>query len=374
MREAVRVTRFGLQGAEVFMFDQGEQVSEQYPLASNHFRLPARAQAFRDFVTTHPEMEKIFHVLEKVAPTNSTVLILGESGTGKELIARSIHELSRVKGHFVPVNCAAIPDTLLESELFGYERGAFTGAVNSKPGRFLLANNGTIFLDEIGEMSPQLQVKLLRVLQERIVEPVGGVRSQPVNVRVIAATHVDLRQQVEEGRFREDLYYRLQVVPINVPPLRDRRSDILLLANHFSQKYAEINHRLPLVFTPEVTELLIRYPWPGNVREIENLIERFSILVEGEVLRVEHLPSHMLVESNGSRTLSSPTLPESGLDFNAAVEDFENALIVQALRRTLGNKKAAAELLRLNRTTLVEKIKKKGLEAERFGQRINLAL
>ena len=318
---------------------------------------------FQNIVTKDPAMEKIFGLVRKVAKTNSTVLILGESGTGKELIARGIHEVSGVSGHFVPVNCGAIPDNLLESELFGYEKGAFTGAVSSKPGRFVLADGGTIFLDEIGDMSPHLQVKLLRVLQDQVVEPVGGVKARPVNVRIIAATHVNLREKVKNGAFREDLFYRLQVVPIELPAVRARSNDVELLANHFSQKFAEENERRPLVFSPEVLEVFRRYEWPGNIRELENLVERLSILVDGDAVYLSDLPAHLLgAENANEKDFLINQLPQEGLNFNEIVCRFENSLIIQALERTGGNKKAAAQLLNLNRTTLVEKIKKKGLE------------
>ncbi|MCB0345914.1 MAG: sigma-54-dependent Fis family transcriptional regulator [Bdellovibrionales bacterium] len=344
------------------MFDQTTEVSGS-PVVSGMF---GRNPVFRDIITANPEMEKIFHVIEKVAGTNSTVLILGDSGTGKELIARALHDLSGVSGPFVPVNCGAIPDNLLESELFGHEKGAFTGAISSKPGRFMLANNGTIFLDEIGEMTPNLQVKLLRVLQERVIEPVGGVKSQPVNVRVIAATNVNLWEKVQEGSFREDLYYRLQVVPIELPSLSERPEDITILANHFSHEYALQNNRRPLVFSPEVLQVFGRYRWPGNIREFENLIERLTILVDGDAVYVEHLPRYLCEQSDvDGFDWRSSELPEDGLDFNSVVDSFENSLIMQALERTKGNKKAAAELLNLNRTTLVEKIKKKGIGVKR---------
>jgi transcriptional regulator with PAS, ATPase and Fis domain len=319
--------------------------------------------AFQSIVTVDPDMHKCFQVVARVASTASTVLIMGDSGTGKELIARAIHECSSSAGHFVPVNCGAIPDNLLESELFGYEKGAFTGAVNSKPGRFVLADGGTIFLDEIGEMSPHLQVKILRVLQERVVEPVGGIRPKPVNIRVIAATNVNLREKVKEGKFREDLFYRLQVVPIHLPSLRERKGDILVLANFFSKKFAALNGRRPLVFSEEAAECLMRYPWPGNVRELENLIERLSILVDSDAVYLSDLPDHLLNTTAAASEMLAARLPNEGVDFNTLVEQFENSLIVQALERTGGNKKAAAKLLNLNRTTLVEKIKKKGLEA-----------
>lgn len=346
------------------MFEQIIETSTQQPIGT--FSEPirsARQNAFDCIVTAHPEMRKVFYIAERVAAASSTVLLLGESGTGKELIARAIHDLSGRKGPFVPVNCGAIPDNLLESELFGYEKGAFTGAVTSKIGRFMLANNGTIFLDEIGEMSPHLQIKLLRVLQERVVEPVGGLKAQPINVRIVAATNVDLLDQLRDGKFREDLYYRLQVVPIEIPPLRERRTDIEMLANYFSYAFAEQNACKPLVFSPEAMESFRQYPWPGNVREFENLIERLTILHDADVVQVADLPDHIVNFTKPYNTaVKYAVLPNDGLDFNAVVEEFENDLILQALQRTGGNKKAAARLLSLNRTTLVEKIKKKGLE------------
>lgn len=316
-------------------------------------------------ISSGPEMDRVFQIVEKVAETNSTVLILGESGTGKELIARAVHEISGSRGHFVPVNCGAIPDNLLESELFGHEKGAFTGAIASKPGRFVLAEGGTIFLDEIGEMSAHLQVKLLRVLQDKVVESVGGIKPRPVNVRIIAATNVNLAEQVKEGKFREDLYYRLQVVPILLPALREREADIPALVHFFSKKFSDNNNRRPLVFSDEVMQSFRRYAWPGNVRELENLIERLSILVDSDAVYLNDVPPHILQGGSGTTVpMAGLSLPQDGLDFNLVVEQFENNLIIQALERTHGNKKAAARLLNLNRTTLVEKIKKKGLELE----------
>ncbi len=321
------------------------------------------SSAFKNIVTSHAQMHRIFGILERVAMTNSTVLILGESGTGKELIARAIHEVSGAKGNFVPVNCGAIPDNLLESELFGHEKGSFTGAVQSKPGRFVLAENGTIFLDEIGEMSPHLQVKLLRVLQEKVVEPVGGVKSRSINVRVVAATNVNLKEAVKAGKFREDLYYRLNVVPVELPALRERQEDITLLADTFSKRFAKENSRRPLVFSPEVMTAFTSYPWPGNIRELENLVERLSILVESDAVYATDLPAEIFetTSAESANTGVVHEIPHDGVDFNLVVEAYENSLILSALERTGGNKKAAAKLLRLNRTTLVEKIKKKGL-------------
>jgi transcriptional regulator with GAF, ATPase, and Fis domain len=327
-------------------------------------------------------MQRIFSLINKVAKTNSTVLVLGGSGTGKELVARAIHKTSGRSGKLVPVNCGAIPEEILESELFGHEKGAFTGAIASKVGRFQLADQGTIFLDEIGEMSPKLQVKLLRVLQERVVEPVGAARSVEVNVRVIAATNKDLREEVRQGRFREDLYYRLQVVPVELPALRDRGDDVALLSNYFLERVAEQNGMTPLTISSEAMTALRSYTWPGNVRELENIMERLAILSDGPALQLSDLPEYMVSGEVLQRTQESEAqqsalttavtgsefslteIPESGLDFNALVDGFENTLILKALEKTAGNKKAAARLLKLNRTTLVEKIKKKGLESK----------
>jgi len=328
-----------------------------------------RQATFLGMVSDCKEMQKIFTVVEKVAKTNSTVLVLGESGTGKELIARAIHRMSGRTGKLVPVNCGAIPEDILESELFGHEKGAFTGAIASRVGRFALADGGTIFLDEIGEMSPKLQVKLLRVLQERKVEPVGSTRTIDVDVRVVAATNKDLRAEVKAGRFREDLYYRLQVVPVELPPLRARDNDVILLAEHFLEKANGVLGTNRVV-APDTLKAFLAYSWPGNVRELENLIERVAILCEGDVIHTSCLPDYMTDVSMTPGAVSLGTqivevggeIPSDGLDFNEVVERFETRLITMALSRTNGNKKAAAKLLRLNRTTLVEKIKKKGLE------------
>jgi transcriptional regulator with GAF, ATPase, and Fis domain len=271
--------------------------------------------------------------------------------------------LSGRRGSLIPVNCGAIPEDILESELFGHERGAFTGAVNNRIGRFQLADGGTIFLDEIGEMSPKLQVKLLRVLQERKVEPVGSTRSIDVNVRIIAATNKDLREEVKAGRFREDLYYRLQVIPITLPPLRDRGSDVMVLSKFFLSRTSDSFGIAPFTISEEAALALRRHTWPGNVRELENVMERVAVLAESEKIQLSDLPEH--IRSSGAECEIIETfteMPDDGLDFNEMVNQFENKLILMALGQTNGNKKAAAELLRLNRTTLVEKIKKKGLE------------
>jgi len=307
----------------------------------------------------HPVMEKILAISRKVSSTDSTVLIMGESGTGKELVARYVHSHSRRASHpFIAVNCGAIPAELLESEMFGHERGAFTGAVGSRMGMFQLANGGTIFLDEVGEMSPPLQVKLLRVLQDREIRPVGADRSVRVDVRVIAATNKDLAVEVEKGRFREDLYYRLQVIPITLPPLRERRSDIPLLASHFLEKHNAKRPGVPARISDEAMVYLWEYDWPGNVRELENLIERLVVLSEDGRVGVENLPSNIR-SFISDKKIPRPQLTEEGIDLNAAVEEFEYRLIDEALRRTKGNKQAAARLLGLKRTTLVAKLRRK---------------
>ena len=336
--------------------------SHQSEIVGSRLHFPSLNPAFSRITTADQSMYQIFSMMEKLAQTDSTVLVLGESGTGKELIARAVHQLSGRSGNFVPVNCGAIPDNLLESELFGHEKGAFTGAVSSKPGRFVYAERGTIFLDEIGDMSPHLQVKLLRVLQERVVEPVGGLKPRSINVRVIAATNVNLLDKVREGTFREDLYYRLQVVPLEIPALRERSGDIPLLLEHFAQKSAKDTGRNPIQYSEQVLYTFMQYQWPGNIRELENLVQRLTILVDGDIVQMRDLPPHFL-SSDDLQGISSemPAMPEDGLDFNIVVERFENNLILQALERTGGNKKAAARLLNLNRTTLLEKIKKKGL-------------
>lgn len=308
---------------------------------------------------SHPLMERILAISRKVAATDSTVLIMGESGTGKELIARYIHSMSRRAAHpFIPVNCGAIPSELLESEMFGHEKGAFTGAVGSRMGMFQLANGGTIFLDEIAEMSPPLQVKLLRVLQDKEIRPVGSDRTIRVDVRVIAATNKDLAVEVEKGRFREDLYYRLQVIPITVPPLRERRSDIPILVQYFLDKYNQRHPNMQARISEEAMVYLWEYDWPGNVRELENLIERLVVLSEDGLIRVENLPLNIRTFLSDKK-IPKPQLGAEGIDLNQAVEEFEYRLIDEALRRTKGNKQAAARLLGLKRTTLVAKLRRK---------------
>ncbi len=319
---------------------------------------------FENIIGNSDRMQRVFGMIDKVACTDSTVLILGESGTGKELVARALHYNShRATNAFVPVNCGAIPEELLESELFGHEKGAFTGAFRTRIGRFELASGGSIFLDEVSEMSPNLQVKLLRVIQEREFERVGGVKSIKADVRIIAATNRNLDEEVTAGRFREDLYYRLNVIPINLPPLRDRREDIPLLVKHFLHKYNPDGASVLTGFGKKALAVVMNYSWPGNVRELENIVERMVVLCEGAEVELSDLPDKLL---SGSAAASSAVplidLPETGIDLSTAVNEFEKSIIVQALNKSNWVKNRAAKLLHVNRTTLVEKIKKQKLE------------
>ncbi len=345
--------------SEIISTQQSTQVSTTF----NRTPQPNAKNSFMGIVSGCAEMLRAFDLIKKVARTNSTVLVLGESGTGKELIANAIHKLSGRLGRLVPVNCGAIPEDILESELFGHEKGSFTGAIATKMGRFQLAHGGTIFLDEIGDMSPKLQVKLLRVLQERKIEPVGSTKSIDLDVRVVAATNKDLRKEVKAGRFREDLYYRLQVVPVELPKLVDRGHDVMLLARHFMDLFCQQLGKNSINFSPDVEARFLSYAWPGNIRELENLIERLAILTDANSIYINDLPEYLSI--GGERSCSTintfTEIPDSGIDFNKLVDDFETRLIASAMEKTAGNKKAAAKLLNLNRTTLVEKIKKKGL-------------
>lgn len=319
------------------------------------------SSAMNPLVGNSPKMRQIHSLINKVADSNSTILITGESGTGKELAARAIHELSpRREQPFVPVNCGAIPEELLESELFGHVRGAFTGAVNSRQGRFQLANGGTLFLDEIGEMSPKLQVKLLRVLQERQFEPVGSDRAVQVDVRVVAATNRDLHVAVREGKFREDLFYRLNVLPVHLSALREREGDIALLVKHFLALHGLRKAKRVARVEPDAMVVLEKYRWPGNVREVENLVERLIVLNEDGVIRVNELPDYV-IQNGSSNQSAGAALPVSGMDLDRYLEKIENGFICQALERARGNKTLAAGMLNLNRTTFIERLRKKGL-------------
>lgn len=320
---------------------------------------------FDSFIGDSPQMTRIFELIEKVADTDSTVLISGESGTGKELVARALHfNSNRSEKMFVPVNCGAIPAGLLESELFGHIKGAFTGAVANRTGRFQAANGGTIFLDEIGEMPSDLQVKLLRVLQLKQFEPVGSVKTIETDARIVAATNIDLEQAVIERSFREDLYYRLNIIPIVMPPLRARRGDIPLLIHHFMERFNQNKHCDVHIKDESVMNRLIGYDWPGNVRELENLVQRMVILKGSGFIGLEDLPRKVLGQEMQIAPVSSQSifefqLPDEGVDLKQLISRFEDQVMVQALERTNGNKNKASELLRMNRTTLVERLKKK---------------
>ena len=304
-------------------------------------------------------MLNIFDLIEKVADTDVTVLIQGQSGTGKELIARAIHyESSRSDKPLVVINCGAIPEALLESELFGHEKGAFTGAHNSRVGRFEMANGGTIFLDEIGEMSPALQVKLLRVLQERQFERVGGTKTIHVDIRIVAATNKNLTTAINNNTFREDLYYRLNVILIKAPPLKQRRSDIPLLVNHFLKNFQKKERENITGFSPDAMNAMLEYGWPGNVRELENVIRQLIVLCENQIVGFEDLPEHIQqTEISVTGSEAAPFL-EEGISLDNAVKVYERKLIIDAMEKSNGIKAKAAKLLNIKRTTLVEKMKK----------------
>ena len=351
-------------GSEVLMLLK--RVMELQDLQAENSQLKRtlnQRYGYENLIGNSEGIQKVCSLIEKVAETDSTILILGESGTGKELVARTIHYNSPRKNKpLIPINCGAIPETLLESELFGHEKGAFTGASATRIGRFELADGGTIFLDEIGDMSPTLQVKLLRVLQQREFERVGGVRTIKVDVRIIAATNIDLEHAVHEGKFREDLYYRLNVIPVVIPPLRERADDIPLLMDHFLSHFNKTKKRDIKGFSPAAMDILISYPWPGNIRELENLVERLIILKGNGTICPDDLPEKFISHTLNNEGALHITLPETGVNLKDVVEEFENNLILQAMQKAQGVKNKAAQLLSLNRTTLVEKLKKKKLD------------
>jgi len=314
-----------------------------------------RRYEYKNIIAHSTKMQAVLALVERVAPTNSTVLLGGESGVGKDLIARAIHEHShRASGPFIKINSTAIPETLLESELFGYEKGAFSGATNSKPGKFELADKGTMFLDEIGDVPPAIQVKLLRVLQEREFERLGGTKTLKVDVRLIAATNRDLRAALEEGTFREDLYYRLNVVAIDVPPLRDHKEDIPALANFFLEKFARESEKPVRTLTPQAIKLLMDFHWPGNVRELENIIERAVTLSEGPT--VDAADIHLDIAPPRIVAGATAALPEG-----VSLEQWEDEMIREALRRANGNKSQAARALGLSRNALRYRLSKIGV-------------
>jgi DNA-binding NtrC family response regulator len=315
------------------------------------------------FVGTSEPIRRVLDFVAKVADCDSTVLIQGESGTGKELVARMLHFNSETKDRpLVPVNCGAIPENLLESELFGHEKGAFTGAMQTRVGRFEAAHGGTIFLDEIGELSLALQVKLLRVLQERSFERVGGSRTIDVDVRVVAATNQDLELAVQQKRFREDLYYRLNVIPVTIPPLRERRTDIPQLVTHFLKRMMRGRRASTVSCSPEALSCLMDYHWPGNIRELENIIERLVVLNRSGTIEVADLPERLQRRPVSADPVQAQFIPfsDQGVNLSREVEQLENRLIIGALRQANGITSKAAQLLQVNRTTLVEKMKRKG--------------
>jgi DNA-binding NtrC family response regulator len=369
VREAVEITRRGAEGFITKPF-QFEELLHELTVSIERRRLKSENAYLREqlhgrfgiegIIGRTPVMAHLFELLRTVAATSSTVLISGETGTGKELAARAIHDASpRRSQRFVAINCSAIPETLLEAELFGHVRGAFTGAVANRQGRLEQAHRGTLFLDEVGTMSPALQAKLLRVLQAREFERVGDSQTVRVDVRVIAATNADLKKMVDESSFREDLYYRLNVIPVRLPALRERRADIPLLAQHFLDRFAGENPaRGRVTLAQDAQQTLMAYPWPGNVRQLENMIERTYALSPGKTqIAAVDLPEELREAS----PVLSPTeviIPESGVDMERLVSEFEHTLIRRALERAGGNKRQAADLLHVKRTTLIEKLKR----------------
>lgn len=304
----------------------------------------------REIIGASPYMQNILELVEQIAPTRTTVLVVGESGTGKELIAEAIHRRSpRAEGPFIKVNCAALPETLLESELFGYERGAFTGALRQKPGRFELAHGGTLFLDEIGDLPLNLQGKLLRVLQEGEFERLGGTKTLAVDVRIIVATNMDLAEAIDSKTFREDLYYRLNVITINIPPLRDRPEDIVPLIHHFVDKFSRINNKPTLTVHQDAMELLLSYPWPGNVRELENALEHAVVLSRSSIIEVSALPQALVPARKGGQALT--------FSLGTPLEEIERVSILKTLEKTGDNKEAAARMLGIGVATLYRKLK-----------------
>jgi two-component system response regulator PilR (NtrC family) len=370
VREAVAITRLGAEGfiTKPFHF---EELLHEIQTALEKRRLRSENAYLREqlrerfrldgMIGRTPAMQRLFDLLRTVAASTSTVLITGETGTGKELAARAIHDGSgRSSQRFVAINCSAIPETLLEAELFGHVRGAFTGAVANRQGRLEQANRGTLFLDEVGTMSPALQAKLLRVLQSREFERVGDSQTVKVDVRVIAATNSDLPVMVSQGLFREDLYYRLNVIPVRVPPLRERRADIPLLAQHFLDRLAKeaVPPRGRVTISQDAQQALMAFAWPGNVRQLENVMERVFALSPGRSqLNAADLPDEIRV-ARGTQAAADVDIPDGGVQMERLVSDFEHSLIRHALERTGGNKRRAAELLHLKRTTLIEKLKR----------------
>ncbi len=307
-------------------------------------------------------MLALYEMIRRVAPTKTNVLITGESGTGKELVARAIHDESpRAKRPFVPINCGAIPETLIESELFGHAKGAFTGAQRDKAGLFTMANGGTLFLDEVGELPQPMQVKLLRAIQERRIQPVGGTAEVAIDVRLVAATNRDLLEEVRERRFREDLFYRLNVIQVRIPPLRERREDLPLLIEHFLQRYAAEQEKEILGVSSEAMQLLLNYPYPGNIRELENIVERAVTLEVKPLISTEVLPYPMMQKEGLQHLATAMDLPAEGLQLDQLVESLERSLLQKTLLRTAGNKSEAARILGITFRSLRYRLKKYGM-------------
>src|SRR3989339_1180575 len=331
-----------------------EKGLNNYVLNHENIKLKAllKGAAYENLIGSSPAMQKVFQMIENIANTDTTILLQGESGTGKELAARAVHQKSRRAGHpFVAVNCAAIPDNLLESELFGYERGAFTGALERKLGKFELADGGTIFLDEIGCLPVGMQSKLLRVIESKLLSRLGGEKELPINVRIVAATNINFEQAIEAGKFRQDLYYRINVIPITLPPLRERKSDIPLLTRHFLQKFTQETNKLVKGFTPEAEKALLQYNWPGNVRELQNLIERLVVLSRHDFISLDDLNLRQ----------ESPPLSISNGALRDEICPLEKEKISAALVEAKNNKAKAARLLGIPRTTLNSRLAILGL-------------
>jgi len=356
-----KVCKLSLTKFTPFVIYPGKHIMNDPNLQLKNKVIPIKIQSqviFKDIIGRGPAMQKIFRIVEKVAGSDTTIMLNGETGTGKGLIARAIHLASgRKEKPFVQINCGATPEGLLESEFFGYRRGAFTGATTDKPGKFEMAKGGTIFLDEIGDMSADLQVKVLRVLEEGEFERVGGNETIKTDARIIAATHRDLEEEVQKGSFREDLFYRLYVIPILLPTLKERKGDIPYLVSYFLDEFSQKKEDLPTKVSDEAMKILVNYSWPGNVRELRNLIERLVVLNEGEQILPEDLPRKLRAES-GQQVQRNLEDSGEGISFNTAVSEFEKALIISALEKTNWVKNKAAQLLKIKRTTLVEKIKR----------------
>ncbi len=315
-------------------------------------------------------MQRLFEMLQKIAPAKTSVLLIGESGTGKELVARAIHEMSPRSGEpFVAINCGAIPETLIESELFGHVKGSFTGAATDKTGLFEAANGGTLFLDEIAELPTAMQVKLLRALQERKIKRVGGLTENEIDVRVVAATNRDLEAEIENGSFRQDLYYRLNVIQLRIPPLRERRDDIPLLVDHFIRKFAAEHGRTITGMDPDTLAALMGHSFPGNVRELENIIERAVTLAPADRLTVDNLPGLTSLKNAPIATISETSFPDTGLNLEQVVSDFERGILLRALERTKGNRTEAARLLCVTFRSLRYRLSKLGIAGTDSGER-----